>query len=66
MARTVLFNPQGKRRPPDEIRALIRTTYGVDPAKTLDQMLYKRAGKGTTFYKTADDRFGLLEFKSTA
>jgi hypothetical protein len=28
-------------------------------------MLYKRASKGTMFYKTADGRFGLLEFKST-
>ena len=36
-----------------------------DPAKTLDQMLYKRVAKGKTFYKTADGRFGLLEFRST-
>jgi hypothetical protein len=28
-------------------------------------MLYKRVAKGKTFYKTADGRFGLLEFKST-
>jgi hypothetical protein len=65
MARTVLFNLHGEEKTPDEIRALIRTTYGIDPAKTLDQMLYKRVAKGKTFYKTADGRFGLLEFKST-
>jgi hypothetical protein len=28
-------------------------------------MLYKRVAKGKTFYKTADGRFDLLEFKST-
>jgi hypothetical protein len=65
MARTVLFNLHGEENTPDEIRALIRTTYGLDPAKTLDQMLYKRVAKGNRFYKTADGRFGLLEFKST-
>ena len=65
MARTVLFNLHGEEKTPDEIRALIRTPYGIDPAKTLDQMLYKWVGEGKTFYKTADGRFGLLEFRST-
>ena len=59
------IQPPWEEKTPDEIRALIRTTYGIDPAKTLDQMLYKRVAKGKTFYKTADDRFGLREFKST-
>jgi len=65
MARIVLFNLHGEEKTPDEIRALIRTTYGLDSAKTLDQMLYKRVAKGKRFYKTADGRFGLLKFKST-
>jgi len=31
----------------------------------MDQMLYKRVAKSKTFYKSADGRLGLLEFKST-
>ena len=54
-----------EEKTPDEVRALIKKTYGIEPAKTLDQMLYKRVAKGKTFCKTADGRFGLLEFKST-
>jgi hypothetical protein len=50
---------------PDEVRALIKKTYGIGPAKTLDQMLYKRASKGTMFYKTAEGRFGLLALRAT-
>jgi hypothetical protein len=65
MARIVLFNVNGEEKTPDEIRALIRTTHGIDPAKTLDQMLYKRASKGTMFYKTAEGRFGLLALRAT-
>jgi hypothetical protein len=65
MGRIVLFNLHGEEKTPDEIRALIRTTYGLGSAKTLDQMLYKRVAKGKTFYKTADGLFGRLEFKST-
>lgn len=65
MARIVLFNLHVEEKTADEIRALIRTTYGLDSAKTLDQMLYKRVAKGKTFYKTADGFFGRIEFKST-
>ncbi len=54
-----------EEKTPDKIRALIKKTYGIDPAKTLDQMLYKRASKGTMFYKTAEGRFGLLALRAT-
>jgi len=64
MARIVLLNLDGEEKTPDEIRALIRKTYGIAPAKTLDQMLYKRSSKGITFYKTADGRFGLLSLRA--
>jgi len=37
------------------------TTYGIEPAKSLDQMLYKRASAGRGFYKTTDGKFGLTE-----
>ena len=35
-----------EEKTPDEVRALIKKTYGIEPAKTLDQMLYKRVAKG--------------------
>ena len=54
-----------EEKTPDKVRALIKKNYGIEPAKTLDKMLYKRVAKGKTFYKTADGRFGLIEFKST-
>jgi hypothetical protein len=62
MARTVLRNA-GTEKSPDDLKVMIRTTYGIDPAKTLDQMLYKRASAGREFYKTEDGRFGLLELR---
>jgi hypothetical protein len=65
MARMVLRNLNGEEKTPDQLRALIKDTYGIDPAKSLDQMLYKRASKGKTFYKTEDGRFGLLELRPT-
>jgi hypothetical protein len=65
MARVVLLNLNGEEKTPDEIHALVKKTYGIEPAKTLDQMLYKRAGKGRTFYKTSDGRFGLLALRAT-
>jgi alkyl hydroperoxide reductase subunit AhpC len=64
MARTVLRNA-GTEKSPDDLKVMIRTTYGIDPAKTLDQMLYKRASAGREFYKTEDGRFGLLELRKT-
>jgi hypothetical protein len=41
-------NAGGEERSVDELRQLIRTTYGIEPAKSLDQMLYKR-GRGPWF-----------------
>jgi hypothetical protein len=43
----------------DELLQLIRTTYGIEPDKSLDQMLYKRASAGRGFYKTTEGKFGL-------
>jgi hypothetical protein len=63
MARTVLYNLGGEEKTPDEIRELILKTYGVKAAKSLDQMLYRRAAQGKTFYKTPSGRFGLLSNK---
>jgi hypothetical protein len=51
----------GEEKSVDELRQLIRTTYGIEPAKSLDQMLYKRASAGRGFYKTTEGKFGLTE-----
>jgi|HubBroStandDraft_6_1064221.scaffolds.fasta_scaffold105845_2 hypothetical protein len=61
LARTILKNSGGEEKSVDELRQLIRTTYGIEPAKSLDQMLYKRASAGRGFYKTTDGKFGLTE-----
>ena len=42
----------------------VRTTYGIEPAKSLDQMLYKRASAGRGFYKTMEGKFGLTELRN--
>ena len=70
MARMILQNLNGDEKTPNEIRELIRATYGVEQVKSLEQMLYKRSvmvgsdgRKGRTFYKTADGRFGLVAFR---
>jgi hypothetical protein len=63
-ARTVLRNAGGKEKSVNELRAEIRTIYGIHPAKTLDQMLAKRASANRGFYKTADGRFGLTELRA--
>ncbi len=39
MARVVLLNLDGEEKTPDEIRALIKKTYGIGPAKTLDSLI---------------------------
>lgn len=48
----------------DELRKENRSTYGMQPAKTLDQMLAKRASANRGFYNTADGRFGLTELRA--
>ena len=58
MARAVLGNA-GKPLPLLMIRQAIRETFGIEPAKTLDQMLYKRAQRNKGFFKTRDGEFGL-------
>jgi hypothetical protein len=63
MTRTILKNAGGEEKSVDELRQLIRTTYGIEPAKSLDQMLYKRAAAGRGFYKTEDGKFGLSELR---
>ena len=54
MTRTILKNAGGEEKSVDELRQLIRTTHGIEPAKSLDQMLYKRASAGRGFYKTTE------------
>lgn len=63
MAKIVLGNAQGQPLGLLAIKEAIRQTFGIEPAKTLDQMLYKRAQRGKGFYKTKDGEFGLLEAK---
>jgi hypothetical protein len=46
MATTILENAGGEEKSVDALRQLIRTTYGIEPAKSLDQMLYKRGTNG--------------------
>lgn len=65
MARTVLRNAGGTTMTLQEIRTAIQQTYGIDPAKTLDQMLYKRAQRNKGFYKTGEGRFGLTDSTPT-
>lgn len=64
MTRTILKNAGGAEKTADELRQLIRTTYGIEPAKSLDQMLYKRASAGRGFYKTPEGKFGLSELRT--
>lgn len=61
MARSVLGNA-GKTLPLVAIRQAIRETFGIEPAKTLDQMLYKRAQRNKGFFKTRNGEFGLALF----
>jgi hypothetical protein len=64
MARTVLRNAGGKEKSVHELRTEIRSTYGIQPAKTLDQMLAKRPSANRGFYKTAGGRFGFSELRA--
>src|SRR5258708_11917042 len=63
MTRTILKNAAGEEKSVDELRQLIRATCGIEPAKSLDQMLYKRASAGRGFYKTTEGKFGLTELR---
>jgi len=44
--RAILKNAGGEEKSVDEFRQLIRTKYGIEPAKSLDQMFYNRAANG--------------------
>lgn len=59
--RTILKNAGGEEKSVDELRQLIRTTYGIEPAKSLEQMLYRRASASRGFDKTKEGKFGLTE-----
>jgi hypothetical protein len=60
MARTVIRNA---RRPlkVNQIEEEIKNTYGVVPAKTLYQMLYKRAKRGERFFRNDNGEFGVAD-----
>lgn len=61
MARVVIRNA-GKPLQPPQIKDGIKSTFGVDPAKTLFDMLWKRARQGDKgFYKDGEGNIGLLE-----
>jgi hypothetical protein len=61
MITRVLENAKGKPLSMAEILADVKTTFGVEAAKTSDQMLWRRANQKKGFYKTEDGRFGLTK-----
>jgi hypothetical protein len=63
MARTVLMNA-GRPLPIPEIHSKIRDTYGLPAAKTLADMLWKRARTRNIFFKDDDGRIGLVELQA--
>lgn len=64
MARVVIRNA-GRPLKPAGIREAIVKTYGVEPAKTLEDMLWKRCRKeGAGFYKQEDGAIGLREMEA--
>ena len=61
MARVVIRNA-GRPIKPDQIRLGIRSTYGVDAPKTLQDMLWKKARKTDSgFFKDEEGNIGLTE-----
>ncbi len=60
MAKTVIRNA-GRPLTFQGIEESIKKTYGVTPAKTLYQMLYKRAKAGDKLYRNQNGEFGLVE-----
>jgi hypothetical protein len=63
MARTVIRN-LGRPMHPKAIADAIHRTYGIQPAKTLSDMLWKRARAGKGFYKTDDGEIGVTALQS--
>jgi hypothetical protein len=65
MARLVIRNA-GRPLSPDKIQTNIHTTFGIVPAKTLYDMLLKRARKpGSGFFRDAEGQIGLSEMQPT-
>jgi hypothetical protein len=61
MARVIIRNA-GRPLKPEDVRANIRATFGVDAAKTLYDMLLKRArSENSGFYRTSEGEIGLTE-----
>lgn len=63
MVRQVLRNARGRTMTLPQLIEAIKGTYKLDPAKTLDQMIGRRAAEGKGFYKTENGEFGLTELK---
>ena len=61
MITKVLENAKGTPLSLADILAEVKKTFGVEPAKTSDQMLWKRANQKKGFYKTEDGKFGLTK-----
>jgi hypothetical protein len=64
MARQIL-STSNKEMTAEEIRQAIVTTFGIQPASSMTQMLYKRSRAGSSFYKLDGGRYGLLEWRTT-
>jgi hypothetical protein len=62
MARTVIRNA-GRPLKPQQVSEQIESTYGVLPAKTLFDMLWKRVRAKQSFFKTASGEIGVLEME---
>lgn len=58
-----MLQRDGEPRVAGEIHNKIHETFGVTPASSLTQMLYKRSRSGTGFSRTKDGKYGLQEVK---
>ncbi len=63
MVKRVLNKNPGEELDLEGIISGVKEEFGVAPAKSLDQMLYKQAHAGKNFYRTTDAKFGLLEWR---
>lgn len=66
MVHQIMTNHQGKTWKLEDLAAEFEKVYGVAPVKSLDQMLYRRAAAGKTYYKTDDGQFGLIAHRTQA
>jgi hypothetical protein len=65
MARQVLRNHGGSLSA-GEIHNKIHEMFGITPASSLTQMLYKRSRSGTGFFRSKDGKYGIQEVKQKA